>query len=151
MSSRRQRRDFTRVFASIAVELRPEQGAAVRGTLEDVTPTGMRIRCDGGPPLASDCRIVLHPRDEDGPTIEARGKVVRSDEGHVAFALSEVPFEEFVRLAHADGSDGQGVGLATSRRLARLLGGEITLTSEEGEGSTFTLWLPRDWPDDAES
>ena len=98
MSSRRQRRDFTRVFASIAVELRPEQGAAVRGTLEDVTPTGMRIRCDGGPPLASDCRIVLHPRDEDGPTIEARGKVVRSDEGHVAFALSEVPFEEFVRL-----------------------------------------------------
>jgi CheY-like chemotaxis protein len=37
---------------------------------------------------------------------------------------------------------GTGLGLALSRRLARLLGGDITATSELGVGSTFSLALP---------
>jgi signal transduction histidine kinase len=32
--------------------------------------------------------------------------------------------------------------LAISRRLARLLGGDLTVVSELGRGSTFTVWLP---------
>ena len=51
-------------------------------------------------------------------------------------------FQEFTRL-DPDAQSGAGVGLAISRRIARLLGGDITLRSEPGQGSTFTLWLPR--------
>ena len=39
---------------------------------------------------------------------------------------------------------GSGMGLAISRRLARLMGGDITVRSVEGEGSCFTLSLPYD-------
>jgi signal transduction histidine kinase len=38
---------------------------------------------------------------------------------------------------------GAGLGLAVSRRLARLLGGEIELESEPGEGCTFRFNLPK--------
>jgi len=37
---------------------------------------------------------------------------------------------------------GMGLGLATSKRLAELLGGRLSMTSVEGRGNTFTLELP---------
>jgi signal transduction histidine kinase len=50
-------------------------------------------------------------------------------------------FQEFSRLDPSSGP-GAGLGLAISQKIARALGGEITLQSVVGEGSTFTLWLP---------
>jgi signal transduction histidine kinase len=64
--------------------------------------------------------------------------------GIPAHAMKEL-FQDFHQLEAGDGRryDGTGVGLALSRRLARALGGEIEARSRQGEGSTFTLVLPR--------
>jgi signal transduction histidine kinase len=51
-------------------------------------------------------------------------------------------FQEFRRFRPADDQKGAGIGLPISRRIAHALGGEITVESEVGRGSTFTLWLP---------
>jgi signal transduction histidine kinase len=50
-------------------------------------------------------------------------------------------FNEFHRVPGSEGR-GHGLGLPISRRVARILGGDITVTSTLGRGSTFILWLP---------
>jgi signal transduction histidine kinase len=50
-------------------------------------------------------------------------------------------FQEFTRMAPA-GVEGAGLGLAISQRLARAMGGRISVESEVDQGSRFTLWLP---------
>ena len=37
---------------------------------------------------------------------------------------------------------GTGLGLALSRKLARMMGGDVTVTSEPGKGSVFAVRLP---------
>jgi len=80
----------------------------------------------------------------------------RSDHGHPDTVVVEVSdsgagvppelrervFEEFYRADSARSASGHGVGLAISRRLARLLGGDITVGVSAEGGAKFTLLLP---------
>src|SRR6185369_3501251 len=72
-------------------------------------------------------------------------QVVDTGVGIAAADLERI-FDEFEQVNAGPRGDsmqrGTGLGLAISRRLARLLGGEISVESEVGRGSTFTVWLP---------
>ena len=57
----------------------------------------------------------------------------------------EEVFAEFHRL-HGGEVQGHGLGLAISRRVARLLGGDVAVGDAPGGGAAFTLWLPLDPP-----
>jgi phosphotransferase system HPr (HPr) family protein len=53
-------------------------------------------------------------------------------------------FDEFFRTDSArEAGEGLGLGLAMARRMAGLMGGDLTVQSERGVGSVFTLSLPR--------
>jgi CheY-like chemotaxis protein len=58
-------------------------------------------------------------------------------------------FQEFsqVDASTTRNYGGTGLGLTLSRRLCRMMGGDITVESEAGEGSTFTIRLPAEVPE----
>jgi len=80
---------------------------------------------------------------------------VKVRDGRVVYAVTDTGVgisreaQQFVfdEFRQEDGSPtrkygGSGLGLSIARRLARMLGGEITLSSEQGKGSTFVAELP---------
>ncbi|CAN5159000.1 hypothetical protein BH18CHL2_BH18CHL2_01710 [soil metagenome] len=81
-------------------------------------------------------------RVETSGADEAFRVAVRDTGSGIAPDQHEAIFEEF---RQAEGAPpGTGLGLAISRRLARAMGGDITLESEPGSGSVFYLTLPLD-------
>jgi signal transduction histidine kinase len=59
-------------------------------------------------------------------------------------------FEEFYQVGASRTQEGTGLGLALTRRLVELHGGQLTVESEPGVGSTFTVTMPRHHPGVAE-
>lgn len=128
------------------------------GNAVKYTSTGMvsvRARLVGAPAQTNASRVNGTSADEAG----ARSLLARAPRSDTWVALQVVDtgvgiasadlariFDEFEQVNAGPRSDsaqrGSGLGLAISRRLARLLGGEITVESELGRGSTFTVWLP---------
>lgn len=76
----------------------------------------------------------------DPPDLWARIEIADTGVG-IAPDKQEFIFEEFSRLG-GDAHSGAGLGLAISKLLAQALDGRLTVRSEPGRGSTFTLWLP---------
>lgn len=104
----------------------------------------VKIKCEGGEKIA-----VAHTRDErknHGET-ENRDMIIVEDTGEgIPSQHLERLFERFYRVDRARSPEmgGTGLGLAIVKHLALAHGGEVTVRSELGKGSVFTIELPRD-------
>ena len=87
--------------------------------------------------------------------VTLRARRVGNGQGWIEFAVSDTGigmtaeqqaklFEEFsqAEATTAQRFGGTGLGLAITRKLARMMGGDVTVASEPGKGSVFTVRLP---------
>jgi PAS domain S-box-containing protein len=91
------------------------------------------IKFGNGKPI----HVGSHPREDGGIVIEV------ADQGEgIAPTDQEKIFDEFVQLGKTQLTEGTGLGLPISRRLAEMLQGELEVASDVGQGSTFRLSIP---------
>lgn len=83
--------------------------------------------------------------DPDAPALGTWSYIRVTDTGP-GIALEQLTriFEAFTQVdtGLTRAQEGAGLGLAISRRLARTMGGDVTVRSEPPNGAAFTLWLP---------
>jgi len=117
----------------------------VRQILVNLLSNAVKFTAQGG-------KITVAIESSGAPNADTRLQPSRS---YVSFRVTDtgagIPeekllsiFDPFVQAesGHSRSREGSGLGLTISRRLARLMGGDLTVKSEVGKGSTFTLWLP---------
>ncbi|MFW6078034.1 MAG: ATP-binding protein [Gemmatimonadota bacterium] len=111
----------------------------VRQILSNLLSNAVKFTPAGG-------RVTVRTRVRDDGDAPAPGRwvTISVEDTGPGIPESEVPrlFREFTRLEATRGERGSGIGLAISYRIAQALGGTITVRSEVGRGSIFTLWLP---------
>jgi signal transduction histidine kinase/HAMP domain-containing protein/ActR/RegA family two-component response regulator len=113
--------------------------------LRNLTSNAVKFTDEGGVTLR------IRPAAAD----EVEGDALRAAPARVAFEVEDtgigIPADKlsviFEAFQQADGTTsrrygGTGLGLSISRQLTQLLGGELTVRSEPGVGSVFTLYLP---------
>jgi GAF domain-containing protein len=109
----------------------------VKQVLLNLLSNALKFTPEGG-------RIDVSARLQDGAA-----EIAVTDTGvGIAPEDQEAVFEEFRQVGTADKKvEGTGLGLALSRKFIELHGGRIWVTSQVGQGSTFTFTLPvRPWP-----
>jgi PAS domain S-box-containing protein len=106
----------------------------IRQILINLLSNAIKFTSEGGH-ISLDC-------EGDAERVYVR---VRDDGVGIPDDKLEPIFEPFVQVSrvYASSHQGTGLGLSISRDLARRMGGDLTATSKLGEGSTFTLSLPR--------
>jgi signal transduction histidine kinase len=111
------------------------------------TEPGGMITVDGSLAVAPDQQARLRPR-----TAHIRFTVTDTGEGIPAEKLRAI-FEPFVQAdtGPTRSRGGSGLGLTIGLRLARAMGGDLTVESTVGKGSSFTLWLPADVADTSDT
>jgi signal transduction histidine kinase len=119
--------------------------ARVRQILVNLLSNAVKFTAPGG-------RITLEAELSTSPAFHARLSgtgpwvcVRVADTGcGIAPEQVEAVFRPFVQAdtGHTKTQGGTGLGLTISREFARLMGGDLTVDSRLGEGTTFTLWLP---------
>jgi signal transduction histidine kinase len=138
-----------------AVKFTPSGAIAVRGTFVErsaaeavAAGTTSRATAAAGGQVRTAARVALA---EAAPSPDRHWVALQVSDTGVGIAPTDLEriFDEFEQLgAGARAGDsaqrGTGLGLSISRRLARLLGGDLTVESVVGKGSTFTLWLKVD-------
>ena len=121
-----------------AVKYTPQGGIQVRAA----------VAVDGVSPAPSDLQDPGPPPDDKRPWLALQ--VCDTGVG-IGPADTVRIFDEFEQVNAGARTDsarrGTGLGLAISRRLARLLGGDLTVVSTVGRGSVFTVWLPLEQAD----
>ena len=127
-----------------AVKYTPAGSVSVRARLlgapEEIGPRTPTPRAGMDDPSAA-ALLAKAPRSGIWVALQ----VIDTGVGIAASDLARI-FDEFEQVNAGPRGDsmqrGTGLGLAISRRLARLLGGDISVESVLGRGSTFTIWLP---------
>ncbi|CTX11543.1 aerobic respiration two-component sensor histidine kinase ArcB [Escherichia coli] len=147
--------DFTSFLADLEnLSALQAQQKGLRFNLEPTLPLPHQVITDG-----TRLRQILWNLISNAVKFTQQGQVtvrVRYDEGNMLhFEVEDsgigIPQDELdkifamyyqVKDSHGGKpATGTGIGLAVSRRLAKNMGGDITVTSEQGKGSTFTLTI----------